>query len=191
MKENQIKGLKQLTDLAETVNLLSEKFHEVEAERKLKEEIIKSLCTQISFLHDELKKMETQVDQQVQYSRRNCFLFHGIKEEKDKDTNNIIINTVKKEMDIEILPKDLDRSYQIGNSRTKKKERPIMLKFIRYNLRHKIFKNKKLLKGKGVSITESLTKDCMALLNETREIYGFKNVWTSAGKIFFKDGKNH
>ena len=29
------------------------------------------------------KKMETQVDQQVQYSRNNCFLFHGIKEEKD------------------------------------------------------------------------------------------------------------
>ena len=48
-----------------------------------------------------------------------------------------------------------------------------------------------MLKGKGVSITESLTKDCMALLNEAREIYGFKNVWTSDGKIFFKDGKNH
>ena len=53
LKENQIKGLKQLTDLAETVNLLSEKFHEVEAERKLKEEIIKSLCSQISVLHDD------------------------------------------------------------------------------------------------------------------------------------------
>ena len=137
-----------------------------------------------------LEKMETQVDQQAQYSHRNCFLFHKIKEEKDEDTNSIIINTVKEEMDIEILSNDLDWSHHIGNAKTKKKERPIIVKFVRYNLRHNIFKNKKLLKGKGVSITESLTKDRMAKLNEARETYGFRNVWTSDGKIFFKDEKN-
>ena len=134
--------------------------------------------------------METQVDQQAQYSRRNCLLFQGIKEEKDEDTDSIIINTVKEEMDIEILPNDLDRSHRIGNPKTKKKERPIIVKFERNNLRHNIFKNEKLLKGKGVSITESLTKDCMAKLKEARETYGFRNVWTNDGKIFFKDEKN-
>ena len=36
-KENQIKGEKQLTDLTETVNFLSENFYEFEADRKLKE----------------------------------------------------------------------------------------------------------------------------------------------------------
>ena len=36
-KENQIKGKKQLIDLAETVNFLSGKCHEFEADRKLKE----------------------------------------------------------------------------------------------------------------------------------------------------------
>ena len=61
LKENQIKGEKQLTDLAETVNFLSEKFHEFEADRKLKEEIIKSLRGQVSVLHNDSKKMETQV----------------------------------------------------------------------------------------------------------------------------------
>ena len=131
--------------------------------------------------------MEAQVDQQAQYSRRNCLLFHGIKEEKGEDIDNIIINTVKEEMDIEISPEYLDR---IRNPKTKKKERLIIVKFVRYNLRHDIFKNKKLLKGKGASITESLTKDRMAKLNEARETYGFRNVWTSDGKIFFKDEKN-
>ena len=60
-------------------------------------------------------------------------------------------------MDIQILPNDLDRSHRIENSKTKNKERLIIVKFVRHNLRH-IFKNKKLLKGKGVSITESLRK---------------------------------
>ena len=49
------------------------------------------------------KKMEAQVDQQAQYSRRNCLLFHGTKEEKGEETNSIIINTVKEEMDIVII----------------------------------------------------------------------------------------
>ena len=61
---------------------------------------------------------------------------------------------------------------------------------VRYNLRHNIFKKNRLLKGKGVSITEGLTKDRIAKLNEARETYGFRNVWTSDGKIFFKDEKN-
>ena len=61
---------------------------------------------------------------------------------------------------------------------------------MQFKTRHNIFKNKKLLKGKGVSITESLTKDRMAKLNEARETYGFRNVWTSDGKIIFKNEKN-
>ena len=56
LKENQIKGEKQLTDLAEIVNFLSEQFHEFEADRKLKEEIIKRLRGQLSVLPDDLKK---------------------------------------------------------------------------------------------------------------------------------------
>ena len=102
--------------------------------------------------------MEAQVEQQAQYSRRNCLLFHGIKEEKGEDTDSIIINTVKEEIDIEILLNDLDWSHRIGNPKTKKKERSIIDKFVRYILRHNIFKNMKLLKRKGVSITESLQK---------------------------------
>ena len=49
----QVKGGKQLTDLAETINFLSETFHEFEADRKLKDEIIKSLHGQVSVLHDD------------------------------------------------------------------------------------------------------------------------------------------
>ena len=56
LKENQVKGEKQLTDLAETVNFLSEKFHEFEADRKLKEELIQSLRGQVSVLHNDFLK---------------------------------------------------------------------------------------------------------------------------------------
>ena len=35
---------------------------------------------------------------------------------------------------------------------------------------------------------ESLTVTRMKKLNEARERYNFKNVWTSDGKILYKDG---
>ena len=93
-KENQIKSENQLTDLTEAVNFLSENFHEFETDMKLKEEIIKSFRDQVLVLHIDFKKMEAQVYQQTQYSRRNCVLFHEIKEEKGEGTDSIIINTV-------------------------------------------------------------------------------------------------
>ena len=56
LKENQIKGEQELADLAETVNFLSEKIHKFEVDRKLKEEITKSLRGQASVVHDDYKK---------------------------------------------------------------------------------------------------------------------------------------
>ena len=52
----------------------------------------------------------------------------------------------------------------------------------------KIFDNKKKLKGKKIAIMETLTFARMKKLNKARERYNFKNVWTSDGKILYKDG---
>ena len=55
--------------------------------------------------------MSAQVDQQAQYSRRNCLLFHGIQGAKGEDTDSIIINIVKEEMDIKIFQRTVTASY--------------------------------------------------------------------------------
>ena len=49
--------------------------------------------------------------------------------------------------------------------------------------RRHIFTNKKRLKGKKISITESLTKTGMSALKETRNKFGYKSDW----KIIYKD----
>ena len=81
-----------------------------------------SLCGQVLVLHDDLKKNAGTI------FRQELSFFHGIKKEKGKDTNTIIINTVKEEMGIEILRNDLDRLHCFGNPKTKKKERLIIVK---------------------------------------------------------------
>ena len=54
-----------------------------------------------------------------------------------------------------------------------------------------MFTNKKKLKGTGFAIFENLTKRNADLYKEVKTVAGFKNVWTSDGKImtFNKDGK--
>ena len=57
-------------------------------------------------------------------------------------------------MDDEITQHDIARSNRLGNGKPdKNKPRPIFIKFLRYNARAKIFKSKRNLKGKRISVT--------------------------------------
>ena len=65
----------------------------------------------------------------------------------------------------------------------KNKCRPIIVKFSRYNVCDKVFKNKKKLKDKGYSITDLRMKK----LAEAHNSFRFTKVWTQDGKILCKE----
>ena len=46
---------------------------------------------------------------------------------------------------------------------------------------------KKRLKGKKMSITESLTGLRMSMLKEARDEFGFRNVWSTDSRILYKE----
>ena len=50
-------------------------------------------------------------------------------------------------------------------------------------MKHNIYDNQAKLKNTGVSVTEHLTSANLDLLNKTRDVIGFVNVWTSQTKI--------
>ena len=60
------------------------------------------------------------------------------------------------------------------------------MKFARYNIRGRVFREKRKLKGTEKSITESLTTKRIGQLNDAREKYGSHNVWSYDGKILHK-----
>ena len=139
-------------------------------DRKEKEREIAELKSTINSLNVRLDKADRALDRQEQYSRRNCLLIHGIDEENQENTDEVVINVLKKEMDEEITHLDIDRSHRLGNRKLdKSKPRPIIIKFSRYNVRARIFKNKRKLKGKRTSVTESLTKTRMEKLEKARK----------------------
>ena len=185
-KNSQIKDEKQLDSLADALELLSAKFYELEKYRENKYKNISELEKKVRSLES---KLGDSVDELEQYSRRNCLWLHGVRELQGENTNDVIMKTVKKEMDIDIREEDLDRTYSVGNTKVFKegKPRPIIIKFARYDVRSTVYKNKKKLKGKSFLITESLTAARVGLLKEAQGKYGVRNVWTTDGRILYKE----
>ena len=60
------------------------------------------------------------------------------------------------------------------------------MKFARCNVRGRVFHEKRKSKGTAKSIIESLTTKTTGQLNDVREKYGFKNVWSYDDKILHK-----
>ena len=132
-------------------------------------------------MNKRIEELENKIDRQEQYSRRNCILIHGIAENKEENTDQQAIDFINENLDIKIDEIDIDRSHRIGRyDKTKKKARPIIVKFTRYNVRSRVFREKQKLKGTG------LTTKRIGQLNDAREKYGFNNVWSYDGKILYK-----
>ena len=176
-KDSQIKGELQLKYLNETVNFICTEFDEYEKERKKKEQIMKKLDENMLVMNKKVQNLEIEIDKHEHYSRRNCLLVHGIVETDDEDTDDLVIETISKKVNIEISPVDLDQMHKIGKKKVgQNKPRPIIVKLSGYNVRKKNFSNKKTLKRSNLSITESLASKRMEFIKKAR----------SDGKILYK-----
>ena len=111
---------------------------------------------------------------------------HWIAETNDENTDGLVLKTINEKLDVDITENEIDRSHRIGMKKNGQRPRPIIVKLTRYNTRKKVFASKRKLKGKGVSITESLMAKRMEQLNKAREEHGFTNMWTTDSRILFK-----
>ena len=97
--------------------------------------------TKISKLESQLRHVNEQLDQQEQYSRRNCLIIHGIPEvattAEPENTDKRVIQEAKNHLVPTIPPESLDRTHRIGaklDKTGKPKTRPIIVKFVAYKL---------------------------------------------------------
>ena len=110
-----------------------------------------------------------------------------VKENVKEDTNNLVIQIIWDELKVDVNIDDLDRNRRVGSFKnSNSKTRPITVNFARYDAKSIVFNNKKQLKSKYISITESLTKLRMKKLQEVREIHGRLKVLTYVGRMVFK-----
>ena len=68
---------------------------------------------------------------------------HGIEEESNENTDQRVIEVLCKSMGETASIQDIDRTYRLLGKKPNGKSRPVIVKFVRYNTRNLIFKNKK------------------------------------------------
>ena len=126
------------------------------------------------------------IDEQEQYSSRECILLHGIQEKRNENTDQLFVDEINTRLNEKLTLTDLDRSHRLGKPEGRKGPRPIIVKLLRYNDKERIFRKKKLLKGSKIMLTERLTRRRSLFLRYAKEKFGLKNVWTKDGDIYVK-----
>ena len=147
----------------------------------------------IKQLESKLSKVEDRVEELEQYSRRNCLVFHGISENAQENTDDLVCKVAKDHLGVEIQPQDIDRSHRIGQKGKVDRKgntlpRPVIAKFATYGPRSRVYAARSKLKSTRIFIHENLTSHKQKLLKKVRTTYPPPNnkVWTQDGKIKIK-----
>jgi hypothetical protein len=135
-----------------------------------------------------------QADRAEQYSRRNCVRVTGIPETNEEITDNIIMDMAS-ELGANLTIDEIDRSHRLGpRSQSSLKPRDIIVKFVSYRSRQKLYNVRSQAKGsvnyRRNYINEALTKHRSELFFDARKLVRDKLVesaWTHDGTILVRD----
>ena len=158
----------------------------IERNSAIIEKLQAALCDRDERINTLEKQLVKKTDELEQYQRRQCLRIFGVKEEEGEDSDVQCIEVAKK-ISVNLDVADIDRCHRIGK-REAGKPRPIIVKFVSYRKRNELFRNKRQLKGSGITIREDLTKQRHNLLKECINKYGLPSVWTMDGVIIVKRG---
>ena len=129
-------------------------FGELEGMIGVQEAVTTALSTDRDRIQKDLHAVETKLEDQCQYSRRNQLLIHGLDEKEGTENTTDSVLGVLKDIGINDISKsDINRSHRLGRKRASaqghSKKRPIIVSFISYEHKKKVFDSKKKLEGKG------------------------------------------
>jgi hypothetical protein len=172
-----------VNDVASTFTLLENRYDILEGSLAVQTKITDALVIDRDLVQKTLYEVENALEDQLQYSRGNCLLIHGVDEEIGReDTDETVLKLCGK-IDVSISRIEIGRSHRLGR-KVNGRKRPIIVKFLSYRQKKMLYDVKKRFKGQQIMITESLTKKRYALLQQCFDEFGKDNVWTLDGRIY-------
>lgn len=141
------------------------------------------------------ERLEDRTDELEQYQRRNNLRFFGVDESRGEDTDALVVELCRSKLGVELSTGDICRSHRVGqqpepNADGKKRSRGIIVRFVSYRVRRKIYDAKKMLKGSGVTVREDLTVKRAEVYRQAVSKHGLKNTWTQDGRVLYVDKEN-
>ena len=108
--------------------------------------VVETQSTQIEELRHESDRMKVklasykdEMEAVENYSRRNCLLFPGLKEDEEEDTDTSVIKIIKDNLNLDIELSSIERSHRLGKPKAIQTRathpRPVIVKFVSYRER--------------------------------------------------------
>ena len=89
--------------MVKCVEFITEKFDEYKKDRREKDAIIATLQNELKSASMKVEDLEKKMEKQEQWSRRNCILIHGLKEQIDESTNYRVLKLFIEELNEDVL----------------------------------------------------------------------------------------
>ena len=168
---------------------------EVAGLREANAEFVKELerkNTRITRLEEDLKEAKeterrtaSRLNDMENYNRRNNIRVFGIEEKKGEDCEEVLLEMLRRKMNINLKNEDLEAVHRVGGERTGGK-RAIIARFVNRKNSEKILRNRKVLKNTGIGIAEDLSQASYRLQLRAREVKGLLDCWTKGGVLYVK-----
>lgn len=141
-----------------------------------------------SVLTSKLSLLETRVDDQEQYFKRDNLIIHGVPEIPGENCSTTVIDICQKYLSaVKIVPSDISVSHRLPSRSERAK--PLIVRFTRRDVRQQIYHNKKNLKSTGFTVVEQLTARRQRLMSAATKLMNegkLTSAWTNDGRIFVK-----
>ena len=105
---------------------------------------IQDIKKELSSNQSKISNLDDKIEQLEMYSRRNGVRIHGIPENKDENTDELVLK-IAEDIGADIPKLALGRSHRVGKRFTDRKApRPIIVKYISHNYKTELLKHKNI-----------------------------------------------
>lgn len=188
LSSQEFKNLLVTTTKSVVSTVLQEAVHDTIA--KEIQEKVEPLKKQIKDLSDDLDKVRKHANENEQYSRRCNVRIYGIPENEGENCYELVSDFCKQDLHCELEERDIDRIHRVGKLRVGS-PRALIVKFCSYQIKAKVMKSRRQLKGKSLFINEDLTAVNKRLFDAARTQLTNLSVWTSDGKVLVRLQNDH
>ena len=167
----------------ENLERLAGELHDLRIELERKNAVVQSLTTSVKKLEGKVEAFESRTNELEQYSRRNSVRVFGVPETSPENTDDLVLKVVSDHLHCPMTKADIDRSHRTGKPRSDGKPRPILLKLCSYRIKAVLIRQRRNLKGSGISIQEDLTRQNHQILLKLASNPKVEAAWSSDGRV--------
>ena len=181
---HKIKGFREeiLNLVTETLQQVSNDIVTLKKKVETLEEENSNLKQAVVELRNAQTDLKIRMNDAAQHSRKDNVRILGLQETPKEDTRAAVCQMIHRKLNLEIKPSDIAACHRLPSAIIDK-PKPIIVRFKDRYSKEKVTRERKQLKGSGVTITDDITQDNLKLMNRAKLSGKFESVWYFNGKV--------